>query len=815
MSNLQIKLLSVLLPLIAAPLIAVGWIAYSLQETLLLETYADEDNSALRSFSTRVEQLFETTDNNLDLFSESELLKRYLLTVDEDERYGLMQPAMLNLLSSYQRAYPQYYELRIVLPDGFEDTRATVDYVPNRTEFEQDSLWFGELVASDADHYHRILTNPDNGELALLAAKPIVLRDRAIDGVTAPATLRGYFVVTVSLASITQNLEQLSRERNAYLLLADASGNVLLAPSRYRGPLQLDAGFREQLFSDGIAKKLVETVLADEQIYARRTDLQDGLTLYSLRPADTVGDPLFRLGLLVASITLLVTIGSTGLLYYVIRRQVLQPINRLRSVAQEFGQGHLEATVIVESQDEIGELAVAFRQMGKDLQKSRDQISHLAYHDSLTGLPNRLMFKEYLAHAIAHSDRHKQKLVLLFLDLDNFKQVNDTVGHHAGDRLLQTFAERIRNALRAEDYISRSTVARLGGDEFLILLTGVQTKEVANNVAQRIIRQAEEPFRLDNHEFNVSTSIGLTIYPDDGEDVDLLIRNADAAMYHAKSCGKNTCQWYSHELNQLVQERVTIESALRRALERDEFSLVYQVQIDTASRELVGVEALLRWTHPQLGKVSPAKFIPIAEEAGLIVPIGEWVLHAACRQAKDWQDSGLPPINMSVNISSAHASRENVAQSVEKALAATGLGARYLTLELTETSIMESPARAAEMLQEIKALGATVALDDFGTGYSSLSHLRRFPIDHLKIDRSFISELTLNADDDAIVHAIVAMGHTLNMAVIAEGVETEAQLAALRHTGCHLAQGYLFGRPENPHTIAKRLATQPVARLKA
>lgn len=814
MSRLQFKLLAILIPLITAPLAGIGWVAYTMQQTVVLEAYADEDTASLSNFGSRMQQMLDTSATNLDLFSESELLQRYLLTVDEETRYSLLQPAVLNLLSSYQRAYPDYYELRLLLPDGYEDTRATVGVIPNRSEYEAQSPWFQALRTSSGSVFRRVLTNPDNGELALLAAKPIILRDRAIDRITAPSTLRGYLAATISLNRVIGDLEQVNNERDTLILLVDHQSNVLMAPGRYSGPPRLDAGFREQLANAASRNSLIETTLSDKPYYAQRVVVEDGgLELYSLRPAGTVHAPLIRLGLMVGALTLLITIAATTMAVFGIRRQVLDPIDRLRAVAEEFGQGNLDATIVIGSRDEIGELATAFRQMGRDLQKSRDQISHLAYHDSLTGLPNRLMFREYLTHALAHCDREHQKLVLIFLDLDNFKQVNDCVGHHAGDRLLQTFSERIRAALRSEDYLSRSTVARLGGDEFLILLTGLSSREDAETVADRIVAQAKIPFEIDESEFSISTSAGLTMFPDDGEDVDLLIRNADAAMYQAKAVGKNTWRWYSHELNQRIQERVNIESALRYALEREELSLIYQVQVDTNTRELVGVEALLRWTHFELGTIPPAKFIPIAEETGLIVPISEWVLHAACQQARAWQDQGLPALNISVNISNVQVDREHVASMVKTALNASGLEAKYLTLELTETSIMESPARAAEMLDEIKALGASVALDDFGTGYSSLSHLRRFPIDHLKIDQTFVSELTENEDDDAIVHAIIAMGRTLQMHVIAEGVETEEQLASLRGKGCHLAQGFLFGRPESARAIADRLATSTTCTL--
>jgi diguanylate cyclase (GGDEF)-like protein len=430
------------------------------------------------------------------------------------------------------------------------------------------------------------------------------------------------------------------------------------------------------------------------------------------------------------------------------------------------------------------------------------QIYNLAYFDSLTGLPNRLLFKEHLAHALARSERSGRIAALLFLDLDRFKNINDTLGHSIGDKLLQSVAERLLVCVRKSDVVGRednssldSSVARLGGDEFTVLLTEINNVQDAARVAQRIIKAVSRPFVLDGHEVTVTTSIGISLYPNDGNDIITLVKNADTAMYYAKDLGRNNFQFYTQSMNVSTLERLSLENSLRKALEREEFLLHYQPQVDLKTNEIVGVEALVRWKNRDRGMVSPGEFIPLAEETGLIIQIDEWVLRTACLQAVIWQKSGLQPITMSVNLSGQHFIRENLLETVGKTLRDTGLDPHYLELELTESVLMKNAEETVRTLRALKEMGVHISIDDFGTGYSSLSYLKRFPLDTLKVDRSFIKEIPADQDSAEITKAIIAMAHSLKLRVLAEGVETEEQLAFLHEHGCEVLQGFLYSRP--------------------
>jgi diguanylate cyclase (GGDEF)-like protein len=391
---------------------------------------------------------------------------------------------------------------------------------------------------------------------------------------------------------------------------------------------------------------------------------------------------------------------------------------------------------------------------------------------------------------------------VLFLDLDQFKQINDTLGHGVGDRLLQAVAERLRRSLRSSDAIARGDlsgtnedVCRLGGDEFIVSISNIVRGEDAAKVAKRILESLQQPFHLDEQEVFISASIGVSLFPQDGTDLETLLKNADAAMYQAKEAGRNNCQFFSQSMNTTVVKRLSLENKLRRALEREEFLLYYQPQIDVRTWSIAGAEALIRWRHPDLGLVSPSEFIPLAEETGLILPIGEWVLRTASAQALAWQKAGHGPLIMAINISGRQFRDWNLAKLIEKALGEIGLDPHRLELEITESALMRSAEQTVDTLKMLKAMGARIAADDFGTGYSSLSYLRRFPIDTLKLDQSFIHEIVTDRATAAIVAAVIGMARGLGLEVIAEGVETPEQRTLLVQEGCHIMQGFLFGRP--------------------
>ncbi|MBE9156023.1 EAL domain-containing protein [Nodosilinea sp. LEGE 06152] len=433
-------------------------------------------------------------------------------------------------------------------------------------------------------------------------------------------------------------------------------------------------------------------------------------------------------------------------------------------------------------------------------QQTEAQMCYQVYHDTLTGLPNRAFFDQHLPQAIARTSQSEQMLAVIFLDLDHFKTINDTLSHAVGDLLLQQVTQRMSTALRTEDI-----VARWGGDEFTLILPNLTSPTDAAKVAQRIADQLTPPFLLQNHELHVTASLGIALFPQDGQDMTTLLQNADAAMYRAKQQGRNNFQFYTQGLSTEAAQRLKLESFLHHALGRDEFVLYYQPQVNVATGEVVQMEALLRWQHPKLGLVAPCQFIPLAEENGLIVPIGEWVMRTACTQVMAWHRAGLPLVNLAVNLSARQLQHPNLVNSVATVLKETDLPPTYLELEITETAAMADMATSIERLQDLRRLGVKISMDDFGTGYSCLSHLKQFPLDGLKIDRAFVKDLPHSPVDQAMVSAIIAMARGLSLSLVAEGVETTAQSLRLHDLGCTGMQGYLFGRPQPPETATTYL----------
>uniref|UniRef100_UPI003D817739 putative bifunctional diguanylate cyclase/phosphodiesterase n=1 Tax=Trichloromonas sp. TaxID=3069249 RepID=UPI003D817739 len=422
--------------------------------------------------------------------------------------------------------------------------------------------------------------------------------------------------------------------------------------------------------------------------------------------------------------------------------------------------------------------------------EAEQEIRQLAYFDNLTGLPNRILFMDRLQQSLAQVGRDNSQLALLFLDLDQFKVVNDTLGHAAGDELLRQVANRLGRGLRQYDIL-----ARMGGDEFVLLISPVQGEKAAAAVARHILEMMAEPVVLDSKELFVTTSIGIVLAPADGSEAEVLLKHSDVAMYAAKEQGRNTYRFFSEEMNRKTLQRSELEADLRRAIRNEEFCLHYQPQVDLASGRVFGVEALVRWQHPEKGLILPGNFISLAEDTGLIRPLGEWVLKTACAQNVAWQQAGYPHIQMAVNLSGQQFGQPGFIDMIDQVLQETGLEADYLELELTESTLLHGAHEVIANMLDIKVRGIHLSIDDFGTGYSSLSYLKHFPIDRLKIDRSFVRDIHIYKDDAAIVDAIIAMGHSLGRRVLAEGVETDAELEFLRSRGCDEVQGYLYSRP--------------------
>ncbi len=507
--------------------------------------------------------------------------------------------------------------------------------------------------------------------------------------------------------------------------------------------------------------------------------------------ADIMGDPLWRDYRELAAAHGLRSCWSTPILSH--HGAVLGTFAMYSATVREPAAAE---TRLVDVATRIAGIAIERKQ-------AEDRIHFMANHDALTGLPNRALLSDRLEQAILYAQRYDRWVTVVFIDLDNFKFVNDSLGHNAGDELLKIVAGRMVKCVRATD-----TVVRLGGDEFVILLFDQpKSADMASATLQKVQAAIAEPIKIEGHDLRVTCSIGLANYPNDGTDADALLANADAAMYRAKETGRDNFQFYTPELNTKVHEKFTLQSELRNAILRSEFVLRYQPQVDLRTGRVFAVEALIRWRHPTLGMIPPIKFIPIAEDTGMIVPIGDWVLHEACRQNKAWQDAGLPPMTVCVNVSARQFREKNLIGRVASALRDSGLDAQYLEIEMTESMIMQDIEQAVAAMAALEGLGVHLSIDDFGTGYSSLSALKNFPVARLKIDKSFINDLTTNENDKAVASAVIALGKKLNLRVIAEGVETDDQVEFLRDNNCDEMQGYHFSKPLAPRDIEELLET--------
>lgn len=503
---------------------------------------------------------------------------------------------------------------------------------------------------------------------------------------------------------------------------------------------------------------------------------------------------------------LLLALGAGGAVIglaatFVITRSIVKPLSSLKSAALAIADGNLNVRAQPRGPTELAQLGASISQMTDSLIKDRETITHLAYHDALTNLPNRTLLEDRAGVAFAQARRGGHSTAIVSLDIDRLKMVNDTLGHPAGDELLKAAAIRLGGLIRQGD-----TLARIGGDEFVAILSHCRTASDGVNAAIRMVEAFKTPFEVDGEHVRATVSAGISFFPGDGDSLKSLVKKADAAMYRAKRSGGRGYRVYDGSMNARASERMEIERGLYHALERDELTVHYQPQVSPHTGSVAGVEALIRWQHPERGLVPPDEFIPVAEESSLIITIGEWVLREACRQVGQWQSQGLPHLRLAVNVSTRQFQRSDFVKTVRCSLEETGFDPRLLELEVTESLIIEDTEGARASLEELSAMGIRIAIDDFGTGYSSLQHLRTLPIDVLKIDRSFVSNLTTNANDTAIALSVISLAHSLNFTVVAEGVETPEQLAFLREHQSDLYQGFLHSRPlpaDQIHTLLK------------
>jgi diguanylate cyclase (GGDEF)-like protein len=801
--RIRTQILSVFIPLIVAPIIVLGTIALNqlqavAKERLLTQLSAEADKVAAQSLLN-----IEATEKDLEILSTFSVVERYLMTEDDESRYTIVLPSLLKLFRTFQSTHTNYYEIKVLLSDGYEDARAALPAIDNVTDDESTSTVFEALQKDDTrSRVTRLVHSPDTNRLAITTAKRMSFIDRRSDPLSATPTTRGYLVITSDISDIEKLTKAARIGRSGLVFLADDEGTVVYHPKNSLIGTKLSSGYIAKLHAAEADKATRAVNDQGVEVYSAHATVFEKLHVVSEVDASEVlesGRALTEAVVVIVFVSVLVT---AALAYYVLNRILIAPIGLLGNAVADLKYGAFQKKISISAGNELGQLARAFEDMGDKLQASHSRIHSLAYFDDLTKLPNRSMLKGELERTLSYSKRHNLKFALMFIDVDNFKRVNDLLGHHAGDQLLITVSERLKASLRGEDLVASANggdhadmVARLGGDEFILLLPAISSPMAARTIAQRIIAALGKPIVIDGEEMFVGASIGISLFPEDGGDAELLLRNADLAMYEAKSSGKNRLQFFGEAINRATTVRLNLENRLRRAIQDNLLEIYYQPIVRLEDRRIIGAEALLRWNDEGRGFVPPDRFIAVAEESGLIIPLGEWVLHSACQQNQRWHASGLSNLFIAVNVSGVQIIRGDVDKVVQSALRATGLNARQLCIEVTETSVVGTIDRANKVLETLRQLDVRLALDDFGTGYSSLNYLRKLPVDRIKVDRSFVSDIGQNREAETIIAAIIAMGHNLSKEIVAEGIETGDQLQFLLDRHCEMGQGYLFSKP--------------------
>ncbi|OUS28884.1 hypothetical protein A9Q99_10930 [Gammaproteobacteria bacterium 45_16_T64] len=816
--KLKTKLLSILIPLILLPTLGIGVIAYEYLQHTALQSARSQIQGLTKQLDLTINNHIDSTNSSLDLLSKNHLVQEYF-TTDEDSRYYILQRPLTRFLKEHQSTYPEQYEIRILLPDGYEDIRISNQAYRNNTDNEADSPFFKKLVRTDSNTSHQLYINQDNRSSSLLFSKAIILQDKAADSISKQATFRGFLAVTIGPKFITTLLSSLPAELSADVIVTNANNIVYLSTNSALPTQDIVKNVSRQPMGDD---NIVPVSLHGVNYLVGRKNISETIKIFTVVNTASLFDSANRLSRSVIIISAIMIVLSAIILYSVISRMIITPLHALNKAAHAISRGQLDILHPITKRDEIGDLFRSFSTMSRNLKTSTEQIEELAYFDNLTGLPNKVTFFETIGRLIQRSDQNKSKLSVIFFDLDNFKNINDGLGHQMGDLLLMQVGARIKDCLRDTDLISNLNevsslegthlISRMGGDEFALIISDLTHKDEAGKVAIRILTQLALPFLLDNHEIYIGASIGLAIYPDNGKTPETLLKHADIAMYEAKSKGKNNFQFFEDAMTDILNRRLKLEAAIRNAIEKDEFTLQYQPKVSLSDPTRVEFEALIRWTTPTHGFVSPADFIPIAEESGLIIQIGDWVLNEACRQTKEWVRAGHHNIRVSVNFSPVQINYGNPTSSVKAALEKHKLDPKRLELEITESGLMQNERVAIAYLNSLKELGLSIALDDFGTGYSSLAYLQRFPIDTLKIDRAFIQDMENNEDSQHVLDTIIFLADKLQLETVAEGVETASQLELIQGKGCKIVQGYYFSKPlpasEAIEFFDKRLAME-------
>ena len=815
--KIQNKFTLLVVPLIVTPILLVGFNSYQYLFESSKTKALFQMRSNLNLVESRLVQEHDQVLASLQLLASDTVMQHYAVAPDEFTRIAIYQPPVLKRFHKYHLTYPQYQEIRFILPDGYQETYWAVESQYNPDIEEATKPWMQHLASSNDTNYSEIQIGPES---FLKVYQTLRIKNKAIDGYHDEAKLRGYLGISVNLGWLPTALKDSAEESGQYMALMDERhvfhlGSHALAAEKEKSLVKfLKAQHQHHEFNEGV--QLVQ--LAGQQYYVSCRRVFNNYILTAMIPQVVVNSVAAQLSIRLIVITLGAITFTILLLVFVLRNTVARPLQKLSLASKKIGEGKLDTQIKLNSSSEFVELSENFNLMSEKINKSAQEIQFMAYHDSLTLLPNRRMFQYLLSNNLASAKRKKETLALLFLDLDNFKTINDDLGHEVGDLLLKSFAARISTTLREEDTIGKDDVtqdldlvSRLGGDEFTVVLPHLHNHVDASVVAQRIIKAMQTVFTIESHQFYVSTSIGIAMYPADALDIEGLVKCADIAMYNAKNAGRNTYKFYMQSMNVAIINRVKHESELHTAIDQRQLILHFQPQVNIQSKGFYGVEALVRWMHPQRGLIPPNDFITLAEETGMILELGKWVLFESCRKAKAWAELGISNFKVSVNVSSVQFQRQDVAKLVAQALQESQLSAEFLTLEITESVLMSAEDSNRQTLLDIKKMGVALAIDDFGTGYSSLSFLRQFPVDTLKIDRAFIVQSNREPEVRAIISAIITMAHALKLTVVAEGVESESELAFLISSDCDYVQGYYYSKPLSEEKFLEFYKTEVVS----
>lgn len=783
--KLSTRLPALLLPMTLVPLFLVAFIAYLSLQKVSIAQGRDELEQLTDGVAATINTHLEISRGHLAAMASDSLLQA-CLEAPPSVRDDLYVAPLIRKWKQFRQQYAGFGRMQLLDDEGqvLVDEKAHLDPTP----------LVPAASLTDAGRAPGVFVIPP-----LSGADPELLLILKIDFMAHPAGGRphrahAWLVTTIDSGFVRDTLSVLHREDVSMLMI------------NQRGQLLMSDGYR---FTPEVARSLIANQDTTSGILdhggtrfvTHREQLLPGLSIITAKSLNDLTQATQHLKHVVTWVSLGAAVFSVLVVTVVMRRLVTRPLQQLSEATRAIARGSREKISGADMDDEVGELARAMDHMRSQIDDSRARIEEMAYRDALTGLPNRAAFMQRILETVGQKDGKETRAAVIFVDIDNFKTINDSLGHDKGDTLLREVGHRLQRWLDesahpcAAHYRARVTVARMGGDEFTMLVEDILAQKDAGSLLDSLREQLAHPFDLAGTPVFISVSAGVTFYPDHGNDVSQLLRQADLAMYSAKGAGRNTWRIYDGAMEAPVAERLALESSLREALNALQFEIHFQPKVALGTSDGRDFEALVRWKHPQQGYISPARFIPIAEETGIILPLTDWILDQTCWQVRQWLDAGRQDVKVSVNLSPVHLNAGNPVRSVREAIERHAIPARHLEVEITESGLMQNESQAVRLLNDLKALGISIALDDFGTGYSSLAYLRRFPIDVLKIDRAFIIDVDTDGASAKMLGAILRLAESLSLKVVAEGVETVEQLVYLQRGRCHLVQGYVFSRP--------------------